>query len=113
MVLAPPWPGRRTATVIVSELLGARTDGVRPQTLRLEHAEELVTRAERPRVGAVRHQQEPQRGEVDVLVVLGRQQAPVQVARLDDRYARCGAKKAEGRCVLRLEDVVRWLGEHA
>ena len=69
---------------------GTWADRVRPETFRLEHAQELVTRAERPRVGAVCHQEQPQGGEVDVLVVLGGEQAPVQVPGFDDRDARWG-----------------------
>ena len=40
-------------------------------------------------VGPVSHQQEPQRRQIDVLVVLLGQQAPVHVARLHHRHRRC------------------------
>ena len=62
----------------------AGTDGVRPEPLGLEHGEELVTGAQGPGVGAIRHQQQPQGPEVEVPVVLGGQQTPVQVTGLAD-----------------------------
>ena len=63
---------------------GAGADGVRPEPLGLEHGEELVTRAQGPGVSAISHQQQPQGAEVEVAVVLGGQEAPVQVPGLAD-----------------------------
>ncbi len=68
---------------------GSGADDVRLEPLRLEDGEELVARRQRPRVGTVRYQEQPQRGQVHFSVILRRQQAPVEISTLDNRYRRC------------------------
>ena len=51
-------------------------------TFGLENRQELITRRQRPRIRPVGHHQHPQRAQVQLPVVLGRQQPPVQVSRL-------------------------------
>ena len=70
---------------------GAGADGIGSEALALEDAEELVAGGQGPGVGPVSHQQQPQRLQADVLVVLGRQQPPVKVSGLHDGYAGCQA----------------------
>ena len=48
----------------------------------LKHGQELITGGERPGVGAVSDGEESEGGEVEVAVVLRRQETPVEVATL-------------------------------
>ena len=66
--------------------------GRKEKRTNLEHGQELITGGERPRVGAVRDGQQPQRREVQLPVVLRREEAPVEVPALAD---------GDGRAVLR------------